>query len=103
MKEYIRDKPQTVAFRLSDDDLRRMNAKIAVSGLSRMDYITKSVLQQEIHIFVGKFESDRLGVELKKLRRQLETMKDIEELDDTLKTCIALLEVVLETERGDSP
>ena len=100
MKEYIRDKPQTVAFRLSDDDLHRMNAKVAVSGLSRMDYITKAVLQEEIHIFVGKFESDRLGVELKKLRRKLETMKDIEYLEDTLKACIALLEVVLETERG---
>ena len=100
-KQQHREKEQTVSFRMTREDLRRLNAKVIVSGLPRTEYMTRIALQEGIHIFVERFESDRLGVELKKLRRQLESLEEISKIEDTVKDCIALLEIMIETERGE--
>lgn len=62
-KQQHREKEQTVSFRMTREDLRRQNAKVIVSGLPRTEYLTRLALREGIHIFVGRFESDRLGVE----------------------------------------
>lgn len=56
------------------------------------EYFIESLLHQKICISVGKYQSDRLSLEMKKLRIALENIKDEESLDDALDECKALLE-----------
>ncbi len=65
-------------FRVSDDELRLIDAKVAVSGLAK-----------------GEYQSDRLAVELKKLREALEKASDFEELRDAVERCSDLLEEMI--------
>ena len=76
-KQQHREKEQTVSFRMTREDLRRLNAKVIVSGLPRTEYMTRIALQEGIHIFVGRFERDRLGVELKTQRRQRAALQEL--------------------------
>ena len=56
------------------------------------EYFIESLLHQKICISVGKYQSDRLSLEMKKLRIALENIKDEDSLDDALDECKALLE-----------
>ena len=46
-------------------------------------------------IRAGKYQSDRLAVELKKLREALEKASDFEELRDAVERCSDLLEEMI--------
>ena len=59
-------------FRVSDDELRLIDAKVAVSGLAKGE-----------------------AVELKKLREALEKASDFEELRDAVERCSDLLEEMI--------
>lgn len=79
---------QTICFRMSPEERRQLEARIKICGLPKGDYIIKSVLQNEISIVVGKYQSDRLSLELRRLWQQIENLKD--NYND--KQFIALLE-----------
>ena len=64
-KDRFRNK--TVCFRASPEERQRITAKVMVSGLPKGAFILKSILECEINITVGKYQSDRLSVELKRL------------------------------------
>ena len=53
-------------FRVSDDELRLIDAKVAVSGLAKGDYFIRMLYGETVVIRAGKYQSDRLAVELKK-------------------------------------
>ena len=55
------------------------------------EYFIQSLLHQRIEISVGKYQSDRLSLELKKLREALEKVSDNEEIADIVIECQALL------------
>lgn len=48
-----------------------LEARIKVCGIPKGEYFIKSLLYQRIEISVGKYKSDRLALELKKLREAL--------------------------------
>ena len=52
----------------------------------------KHLKKQKIYVSLGKFESDRLSLEFKRLRNLLENMEDHEDINDALNECKALLE-----------
>ena len=56
------------------------------------EYFIQSLLHQKVIISVGKFQSDRLSVEIKKLRLRL----DETDKTETVNECIKLLEQLLE-------
>ena len=89
-KDRLRN--QTVSFRVSPAERVQLEARIKVSGMPKGQYFIKSLLYQEINIAVGKYQSDRLGLELKRLR---EVISAIEYSDDgiynVLTECNALL------------
>jgi len=69
-----------------------MEARIKVSGLPKGEYMVRCLLNSQINITTGKYQSDRLSLELKRLRESLEkTGGDPEVVED----CKALLEELL--------
>lgn len=85
----------TVCFRATPQEVQILEARIKVSGLPKGKYILESVLHQKISIAVGKYQSDRMSLELQKLRMALERT-DGEEQQKVLADCKCLLEQLLE-------
>ena len=53
-----RKRPITLMFRVSSNEAKQINERIAISGLPRGKYFIKTFLEQEITMKGGKFESD---------------------------------------------
>lgn len=95
--DYNRIRNHTMSFRVSEEERRQLKARIMVTGLPIGRYIFESALHQKICIAVGKYQSDRLSIELRKLREQLaEKSKSSEELKELVTDCIYLLEQLME-------
>lgn len=84
---------QTVCFRATPEERRQIEARIAVSGMPKGQFYIESLIHQQINIVVGKYQSDRLSLEIRRLREQLEKIseKDKETLYEPLMDCKALL------------
>ena len=76
----------TVCFRATPQKVQMLEARIKASGLQKGKYILESVLHQKISIAVGKYQSDRMSLELQKLRMALERT-DGEEQQKVLADC----------------
>lgn len=98
-----------VNFRVSPDEREQIEARIKLTGLLKSDYFLKTVLEQEINITVGKYQSDRLSLEFKRLREaicNLETNNLDDELYQLLLESRALLlelKPLVEDKKQDEP
>lgn len=88
----------TVCFRATPQEVQMLEARIKVSGLPKGKYILESVLHQKVSIAVGKYQSDRMSLELQKLRMALERT-DGEEQQQVLVECKCLLDQLLKISR----
>ena len=91
----------TMSFRVTEDEKTELEARIKVCGLPKGEYFRQSLLHQQINITAGKFHSDRLSLEIRKMRETLEVTRDSEETEKTIKACDALLRQIKEIEEGD--
>ena len=80
-----------INFRVTPSEYEEIQARIKVCGMPKGEYFIQSLLHQNICISVGKYQSDRLSLEFKKLREVLETVSDIDEMVDIANECKALL------------
>ncbi len=94
--DHNRVRNKTISFRASPEEHRLIRARITVSGLSISEYTIQAMLGNPIEIRVGKFESDRLSVELKHLSRKLDAVGIPDDAISLLLECRALLEQVIE-------
>ena len=94
--DYSRVRNKTISFRTSPEEHRLIRARITVSGLSVSEYTIQALLGNPVEIRVGKFESDRLSVELKHLSRSLNAVSVPEDAIPLLLECKALLAQVIE-------
>lgn len=83
----------TISFRVSPDERLALEARIKVCGIPKGEYFIKSLLHQRIEISFGKYKSDRLALELKKLHEAFENAKC---KSAVLCECKALLEQLQE-------
>lgn len=72
-KDENRVRSKTVSFYVTPYEHTEIQARIKVSGMPKGEYFIQSLLHQKICISVGKYKSDRLSLEMKKLREALET------------------------------
>ena len=95
-ENYKRVRNHTIAFRVSDEERDEIKAKVAISGLPIGEFLLESVMNQKIYIAVGKYQSDRLSIEIRRLRVQLEaTTESLEEVNQVIQRCICLIEQLL--------
>ena len=88
---------QTISFRVSPEEKKQLKARILVTGMPSGRYFIESVLHQKICIAVGKYQSDRLSIEIKKIREQMaEIGENTEELQLLVMDCIYLIEQLIE-------
>ena len=57
----------TIAFWLSDEEKKLVEAKIKVAGVEKGEYYRASILGQKIEIVAGRYRSDRLAMVLEEL------------------------------------
>ena len=94
-QDHNRIRSKAVTFNLSPEEYRQMEERIKLTGLSKVEFIIRSMLEQRIEIRVGKFESDRLSLEVRRLKDALNRVPTPEEAVELLLECRALLEQVI--------
>ena len=90
-----RKRNQTVCFRMTPEERRELEARITVSGLPKGKYFLQSV-----KIAVGKYQSDRLSLEIRRLWERLDHL-ETEDLYEVLADCRALMKQVIEITGDD--
>lgn len=73
-----------------------MEERIKIVGLPKNEFMLRSMLEQRIKIRVGKFESDRLSLEVRRLKDALNGVKIQEEAVNLLLECRALMEQIIQ-------
>ena len=87
---------QSMCFRASYEERRTIEERIKISGIPKGRFYLDSALKSKIIISVGKFESDRLSLEIRRLRRALENAgTDDNDLYAALVDCRALFEQMI--------
>ena len=82
----------TISFRVTDEEKATLGARIKVCGLPKGEYFRQSLLYQTINITAGRYHSDRLALEIRRMREVLESLPDNEEVGLTIRACNELLE-----------
>ena len=98
-KRYVdhkRARSITISFWVSPEEYRQMQEKIKLTGLSKTEFMVRSMLGQPIEIRVGKYESDRLSLEVRRLKNALEATEVPEEAISLLLACRALMEQIIQ-------
>ncbi len=100
-KNKNRFRSSIISFRVSPDERLQIESRIKVCGIPKGEYFIKSLLHQSIVISVGKYKSDRLSIELKRLRKTLEDIKETDEIENTLNECKFLLKELVDVTKED--
>lgn len=88
--DHNRKRNQTICFRATSEERKEIEARIKVSGMPKGEYCRQSLLNQKIEINAGKYQSDRLSIEIKRLRELTEQIPQ-EQFQDLLQEIKALL------------
>ena len=91
----------TMSFRVTEEEKTELEARIIACGLPKGEYFRQSLLHQQINITAGRFNSDRLALELRRMRETLEARTDLEETQQTIRACDALLRQIESIGEGE--
>ena len=91
----------TMSFRVTEEEKTELEARINVCGLPKGEYFRQSLLHQQINITAGRFHSDRLALEFRRMRETLEARTDLEETQQTIRACDALLRQIESIGEGE--
>lgn len=94
-KDEKRVRSKTVSFYVTPEEHAEIQARIKVTGMPKGEYFIQSLLHQKISISVGKYRSDRLALELKKLREALELTSDTDGIVDECRALLSQLQEVI--------
>ena len=86
-ERQARERHNTIAFWLNNEEKRMVDARIEVSGMQKGEYYRASVLGQEITMVGGRYKSDRLARVLETLNAKMEAYDE-----DTAKQIQAILQ-----------
>ena len=79
-----RKRSNLIAGWVSDAEKADLETRIILSGIPKGEYYRRAILGQEVKVVAGTYMSDRLAVELKKIRECLEKGADKNEKDQQL-------------------
>ena len=79
-----RKRSNLIAFWVSDAEKADLETRIILSGIPKGEYYRRAILGQEVKVVAGTYMSDRLAVELKKIRECLEKGADKNDKDQQL-------------------
>ena len=91
-----RKKDVTIAFRTNQKDRDLIFNKIAMSGLSRQEYMTNAILDAPIKVFVTKNVIDSCKSELQEILSELKRVKEYGELDADYRHELRMIVEIIE-------
>lgn len=94
----------TVAFRVSPEEAHLIDAQVALSGLTKQDYITSRLLEREVKVIPSSRVQRALREQMGAVYLELRRVRDDSELSPELESVITLLAeefVALKDERSD--
>lgn len=62
-----RKRNRLVNFWVTPDEIALIETRVKLTGLAKGEYLIETLLKQDISISVGKYESDRLSLQLSRL------------------------------------
>ena len=91
-----RKKDVTIAFRTNRKDRELIFNKIAMSGLSRQDYMTNAILNAPIKVFATRNVIDSCKSELQEILSELKRVKEYGEVDDNYRHELRMIVEIIE-------
>ena len=82
---------RTVAFRMSDAEADRLNQLVALSGLTKQDYITQCLLEHEVVVKPSFRVYQKVHREVFKLYDELERLESLDCADSGLRQLVSML------------
>ena len=93
--KYNRWRSKTVGFRVSPEEDALLNAAVALSGLSKQDYIMRKLTDREVVVLGNPRVYKALRKELEKVLVQLERLSNAGEVHPDLLEEIELINMTL--------
>jgi hypothetical protein len=99
-ENYKRYRDTSITFRLTSDERDAVHYRARVLGIPLQEMFLKTFMDQSIEVSMGMFDSERVAIELRKLRKVIDTLPaDDEQLRDDIRKCRICLEQILEVFR----
>ena len=91
----------TVAFRVSDEEAKLLNDLVALSGLTKQDYITRRLLCRDVVVQGNPRVYKALKQELAAVLAELQRIEAGNSVDEELLNVIELIAVILGSLKGE--
>ncbi|MDO4615987.1 MAG: hypothetical protein Q4B03_00840 [Lachnospiraceae bacterium] len=93
---------KTVAFRVSPGEDEVIEAKVRMTGLTKQDYITRRLLENEITVLGNPRVFKGLKDQMKEIINQLERITSGEEVSDDLMEIMRFMLRIMDEMRNES-
>lgn len=89
-----RKRPLTIAFRVTQNERDMIYNRIALSGLSRQEYMTKAILEAPLRIVATRNVIDQCKSELHQIEKELSRLESYNDLDEVKrKDLLSVIEI----------
>lgn len=102
MDNHNRWRSKTIAFRVSPEENEQLEKIVRLSGLTKQDYITRKLLNQDVVIQGNPRVYKALRNELSAVFGELQRIESGSGVEDELLDIIELIAVILGGMKGDS-
>lgn len=83
-KEKNRKRPNTIAFRMSDEEKRLFEDRVAMSGLLKQDFIIQSLLFSDVQFLGSNIAIKKIEERLNEIEMNIKSVLKKNELDSVL-------------------
>ncbi|MCQ4795845.1 hypothetical protein NE604_09400 [Anaerofustis stercorihominis] len=83
-KEKNRKRPNTIAFRMSDEEKRLFEDRVAMSGLLKQDFIIQSLLFSDVQFLGSNIAIKKIEDRLNEIEMNIKSVLKKNELDSVL-------------------
>ena len=90
----------TVGFRVSPEEAKLLDSLVAVSGLTKQDYIIKRLAEREITVEGNPKVYQALSLEMKRILQELRRINDSNEMSEELIDLIEMISTILYGMKG---
>ena len=90
-----------VSFRASPEEAQQLDRLVALSGLTKQDYIMKRLADREITVESNPRVYKALRIEMSRILQELQHISDSSEISDELKELIGMIVTILGEMKGD--
>ena len=90
-----------VRFRASPEEAQQLDRLVALSGLTKQDYIMKRLADREITVESNPRVYKALRIEMSRILQELQRISDSSEISDELKELIGMIATILGEMKGE--